>query len=193
VFEAQDGTSYSEWTSGDAAARCGHLSLIKEKTAFDNDLEWSRQAMDDAAGEGNLEVVKWLHAHRREGCTRALLTRAAGGGHLRVVEWCHANQMEGDIGAAIDAAAANGHYNVVDWLRTHSANKRARTGGAGTTSPSATATAAAAAAAATAAAANAPMGMFGTPFGNYTPLNGVSLPRGLPAGGALPHPPEQDG
>jgi tRNA (Thr-GGU) A37 N-methylase len=53
------------------------------------------QAMDYAARYGHLEVVKWLHANRREGCTVHAMDYAAQHGHLELVEWLHHNRTEG--------------------------------------------------------------------------------------------------
>lgn len=41
--------------------------------------------MDGAAGAGYLEVVRWLAANRREGCSKAAFELASAAGHLDVV------------------------------------------------------------------------------------------------------------
>jgi hypothetical protein len=51
--------------------------------------------MDLAAGKGHLEVVKWLHKHRSEGCTTKAMDRAARHGHFEVLRWLHKNRSEG--------------------------------------------------------------------------------------------------
>jgi hypothetical protein len=38
-----------------------------------------------------LEVVKWLHENRTEGCTPYAMHFAAREGHLEVVKWLHQN------------------------------------------------------------------------------------------------------
>jgi hypothetical protein len=43
--------------------------------------------MDYAAYSRHLEVVKWLHANRDEGCTTDAMDDAAANGHTEVVEW----------------------------------------------------------------------------------------------------------
>jgi hypothetical protein len=50
-------STYSNYKSGDLAAKHGYLSLIIERG---NELEFSADAMDWAAGNGHIEVVKWL-------------------------------------------------------------------------------------------------------------------------------------
>lgn len=47
------------------ASQNGHLELLKSDQAK----EFSTSAMDLAAANGHLEVVKWLHENRKEGCT----------------------------------------------------------------------------------------------------------------------------
>lgn len=50
---------------GDLLARNGQLDLLKSGQAK----EFSPAAMDLAAANGHLDVVKWLHENRTEGCT----------------------------------------------------------------------------------------------------------------------------
>ncbi|KAK1930038.1 putative ankyrin repeat protein [Phytophthora citrophthora] len=80
----------------------------------------STDAMDDAAANGYLETVQWLHANRTEGCTTDAMDCAAANGHLDVVKWLQANRSEGITTKAMDGAAANGHLHVVKWLHEHS-------------------------------------------------------------------------
>jgi hypothetical protein len=68
-----------------------------------------------AAGNGHLEVVKWLHLHRPEGCTSAMAA-AAENGHLEVVKWLHLNRPEGCAKLACAYAAKDGHLEIVKWL-----------------------------------------------------------------------------
>jgi ankyrin repeat protein len=73
-------------------------------------------AMDWAAGIGHLEVVKWLHENRQEGCTKTAMDAAAWNGHLEVIKWLHENRKEGCTKKAMDYAAENGQLEVVKWL-----------------------------------------------------------------------------
>ncbi|KAF1772716.1 Ankyrin repeat-containing domain [Phytophthora cactorum] len=52
------------------------------------------RAMDSAASNGHLEMVKWLHEHRDEGCTMDAMNRAAWNGHLDVVKWLHDHERK---------------------------------------------------------------------------------------------------
>ncbi|GAX84523.1 hypothetical protein CEUSTIGMA_g11944.t1 [Chlamydomonas eustigma] len=88
----------------------------------------TRYAMDDAARDGHLDVVIWLHFNRTEGCTENAMDKAARYGHLDVVKWLHENRTEGCTRYAMDDAAANGHLDVVIWLhlnRTEGCTKNA--------------------------------------------------------------------
>ena len=79
----------------------------------------STLAMDYAAGNGYLEVVKWLHENRSEGCTTDAMDLAAFYGNLEIVKWLHENRSEGCTTKAMDrvgSAAGNGHLEVVKWL-----------------------------------------------------------------------------
>lgn len=58
-------------------------------------------AMDGAAAMGHLEVVKWLHARRSEGCTMRALDGAIANNHFDVMEWLFANRSDGFSLAAL--------------------------------------------------------------------------------------------
>ena len=69
-----------------------------------------------AAMNGHLEVVKWLHEFRSEGCTKDAINLAACNGHLEVMKWLHENRTEGRTKWAMSYAASNGHLEIVKWL-----------------------------------------------------------------------------
>ncbi|TYZ58503.1 hypothetical protein PybrP1_010462 [[Pythium] brassicae (nom. inval.)] len=73
----------------------------------------STQAINGAAENGHLKIVKWLHEHRSEGCSTYTMDRAASNGRLEIVQWLHANRTEGCTTVAMDKAARNGHFEVV--------------------------------------------------------------------------------
>ena len=58
--------------------------------------------MNRAAWYGHLDVVRWLHGHRTEGCTQQAMNMAAKGGHLKVVQFLHNYQGEGCTYNAMD-------------------------------------------------------------------------------------------
>ncbi len=47
--------------------------------------------MNLAAANGHIEVVKWLHENRKEGCTEHAMKWAAQNGHFEVVKFLHKN------------------------------------------------------------------------------------------------------
>jgi phage tail protein X len=72
--------------------------------------------MDYAASYGHLDIVKWLHENRTEGCTEQAMNLAASYGHLDIIIYLHTNRTEGCTFRAIDYAAAHGHLEVVKFL-----------------------------------------------------------------------------
>ncbi|EGZ17080.1 hypothetical protein PHYSODRAFT_331097 [Phytophthora sojae] len=73
-------------------------------------------AMDEAAANGYLDVVKWLHANRSEVCSSNAMDFAAKRGQLKIVQWLHANTAAGCTTAAMDLAAAGGNMKTLEWL-----------------------------------------------------------------------------
>jgi hypothetical protein len=69
-----------------------------------------------AAKYGHLEVIKWLHVNRTEGCTYWAMNYAAEHGHLEVVKWLRVNRTESCTYWAMHGAAENGHLEVIKWL-----------------------------------------------------------------------------
>ena len=79
-------------------------------------LHLTKSTMDLAATNGYLEIVKWLHANKKEGCTTDAMDWAADNNHLEIVKWLHLNRHEGCTTYAMDYAAANNHLEMVKWL-----------------------------------------------------------------------------
>jgi hypothetical protein len=69
-----------------------------------------------AAGKGRVDIVQWLHEHCGGGCTSFAMNQAARNGHLEVVRFLHENRLEGCTTKAMDSACANGHLAVVKFL-----------------------------------------------------------------------------
>ncbi|GMF25643.1 unnamed protein product [Phytophthora fragariaefolia] len=67
--------------------------------------------MDAAAACGHLDVVKWLHLYRTEGCTTTAMDLAAANGHLEIVKWLHSHRIEGCTTAAMDNSATR-HFHA---------------------------------------------------------------------------------
>jgi hypothetical protein len=60
------------------AAYHGYFGLIKNS----NNLSFSKYTMACAARNGHLEIIKWLHQNRTEGCTTDAIDFASKGGYL---------------------------------------------------------------------------------------------------------------
>ena len=96
------------------AAQEGHLDMVR--LLHERGWGCTRQAMDSAAGEGHLDVVVWLHENRTEGCSTQAMDSAAMCGHMDMVLWLHENRNEGCTSSAMDHAASNGYLHIVTWL-----------------------------------------------------------------------------
>ena len=100
----------------DGLAGRGFLPLVH--SLHERDLECSTNAMDEAAANGHLKVVQFLHLNRTEGCTVDALDGAIRNGHLDVVRFLLEHRTEGTSPSILDAAAANGHFYVVQYLHS---------------------------------------------------------------------------
>ena len=82
---------------------------------------WSASNMDVAAENGQLEVVKWLHENRTEGCTEKAMGWAAYNGHLEVVKWLYENDAESRKKScttnSIICAYNGDHFDIANWLQ----------------------------------------------------------------------------
>lgn len=50
--------------------------------------------MESTAAGGHLDVVRFLHLNRQEGCTTGALRRSAPGGHYGTFKWLQENRNE---------------------------------------------------------------------------------------------------
>lgn len=72
--------------------------------------------MDNAAANGHLEIIKYLHENRYEGCTTAAIDNAASNNHLEVVKWLYENRKEGCTNKGSERAAKKGYIDIVIFL-----------------------------------------------------------------------------
>lgn len=108
-------SKYKKGKEVEGAAKSGNIEDIIFFTKNLSDRNFTMATMDAAASNGHLEVVKWLHENRIEGCSSAMYY-AALNGHLEVVKWLHENRNEGDILWAITIALAYSRQNIIDYL-----------------------------------------------------------------------------
>jgi hypothetical protein len=74
--------------------------------------------MNRAAMSGHFAIIKWLHMHRREGCSSAAIDNAAGIGRLDIIQWLDAHYASGCTSRAMSGAAFNGHLDVILFLES---------------------------------------------------------------------------
>lgn len=96
--------------------RNGHIEMVRWMTEHCAFAECTPDAMDTAAGAGDLRMVRYLHESRSEGCTTKVMDAAAGGGHFQVVLYLHANRSEGCTSLAFTQAFLSGHLEILRWL-----------------------------------------------------------------------------
>ena len=79
-----------------------YLGLIKTVSLFPKIAHYvydhKKYTLDWYARHGYLEIVKWLHLNRTEGCTKAAMDWAEKKGHTEIVEWLHQNSTYQSIG-----------------------------------------------------------------------------------------------
>ncbi|KYR03033.1 hypothetical protein DLAC_00523 [Tieghemostelium lacteum] len=94
----------------DNAATNGNLKLLKF-LHYNTNQGCSTNAMDN----GSLEVVKFLHENRSEGCT----TYAMDNGSLEVVKFLHENRSEGCSIEALNKPDKSKYQEVLQYLLTN--------------------------------------------------------------------------
>ncbi|EGZ24389.1 hypothetical protein PHYSODRAFT_487528 [Phytophthora sojae] len=117
-LESNRGSCSATARAMNGAASNGHLGMVKWLDE-DRDDGCTGDAMNRAAWNGHLEVVKWLHEHRTEGCTQQAMNMAAKGGHLEIVQFLHEQRREGCTYNAMDWAAHENHLEIVQWLHAN--------------------------------------------------------------------------
>ncbi|CAM9167820.1 unnamed protein product [Scytosiphon promiscuus] len=80
------------------------------------DMNFSHRAVDWAAAQGHLEVVRWLLETRDEGCTVSAVDGACWNGHDDTARWLVCKWGQTGSKRAIDYAASNGRLELVRWL-----------------------------------------------------------------------------
>jgi len=94
------------------AAENGHLECLKY--LHENRCQWDERACTYAAANGHLECLKYLHENRCQWDERAC-TYAAENGHLDCLKYLHENECPWDE-RACTYAAENGHLDCLKYL-----------------------------------------------------------------------------
>ncbi|RHZ37997.1 hypothetical protein DYB31_009877 [Aphanomyces astaci] len=102
----------------DLAAANGHMRVLKFLDAVVGHEGCTTFAMDVAAHRGDLDVVRYLHAHRNEGCSDQAIMDAAENGHLEVVQFLHTHYplTAHSLTLALTAAAATNRLDVATYI-----------------------------------------------------------------------------
>ncbi len=98
--------------------RKGDLEVLKW-LFFNNKIDYTNtnnNIMDSASKYGHLDIVKFLHENRLEGCTTSAMNYASQNGYLEIVMFLHENRLEGCTTSAMDKAVLNRHLEVVKFL-----------------------------------------------------------------------------
>ncbi|KDO32313.1 hypothetical protein SPRG_02792 [Saprolegnia parasitica CBS 223.65] len=96
------------------AAKMGLLAIVQDLHSRGE--ACTTDAMDQAAANGHLEVVRFLQEHRTEGCSTDAMTLAVANGHVDVVRFFIERRGLSVPCDALDVAAVNGHLELVTYL-----------------------------------------------------------------------------
>jgi len=105
---------WNGWTI-DAAARQGNLEMVKYCVA--NECPIRSSACKDAAGNGHLEVLKYLREEVKAPWDWRTAAWAAGNGHLHILEYLVDRKYDKFDESACTFAAENGHFDCLKYLR----------------------------------------------------------------------------
>ncbi|CAK5030443.1 unnamed protein product [Aphanomyces euteiches] len=98
------------------ANRSGLLDVVKYIHENCPEVQFQQSDMDDAAAVGDLEMVRFLHEHRKEGCTTAAMNSAVYYGHIEVLKFLQQNRSEGCSGRSLRDAIALDNFEMVQYL-----------------------------------------------------------------------------
>ncbi|TMW57955.1 hypothetical protein Poli38472_013429 [Pythium oligandrum] len=100
-------------SAADIAAVRGDLVMLETLFALGSPTsKCTTRAMDGAAEEGHMQVVRYLH-QRDAPCTRRAIDLSARNGHFEIVQYLLLNRQEGCSPFALFWACARGHVEVV--------------------------------------------------------------------------------
>ena len=95
----------------------GGLQLMHQRVDLHDELSDGLCTL--AAGEGQLEILKWLRENDFP-WDEVTYKRATSGGHLAVLQWAHANGCPWDE-ETYSGAAYDGKLEILQWARANSA------------------------------------------------------------------------
>jgi len=105
-----------DWDSGtiNAAARQGNLEMVKYCVA--NECPMYEDACANAAENGHLEILKYLHEEVKAPWNRGTASWAAKNGHLHILEYLVERKFDKYSELACEYAATHGHLDCLKYL-----------------------------------------------------------------------------
>ncbi|EFA80456.1 hypothetical protein PPL_07291 [Heterostelium album PN500] len=70
----------------------------------------------DSAASSSLDIVKFLHFNRTEGCTESAMLNALKAGHIEIFEFLKENRTEGAPNNLIEQLCADGNLAMIQYL-----------------------------------------------------------------------------
>ncbi|TMW58552.1 hypothetical protein Poli38472_010111 [Pythium oligandrum] len=124
LFPSQPSTSTGDqYPLLDVVAKRGDLELLRR---VHNDpigaTMCTFRAMCNAAGQGHVAVMQWLHEHRSEHRDKVteVLTAAAEGDQAAAMEWLHQHyELKDSVAAAYKKTIRSRKFNAMRWLIEH--------------------------------------------------------------------------
>jgi len=106
-----------EWDAGTihAAAEQGNLEMVKY--CAENECPIDKEACAQAAFNGHLDVLKYLHEEAKAPWYSVTASWAAGNGHLHILEYLVERKYDRYDEYACTNAAENGHFDCLKYLR----------------------------------------------------------------------------
>ena len=104
-----------EWDVGTINAAVGQGNLEMVKYCVANECPINRNACAFAAGNGHLEVLKYLREEAKAPWGSWTATRAASNGHLHILEYLVERKFD-ELEDACEFAAKNGHLDCLKYL-----------------------------------------------------------------------------
>ncbi|EFA75784.1 hypothetical protein PPL_10839 [Heterostelium album PN500] len=99
----------------DDAAKKGLIEVVKYLIENTTATTYTSITMDAVAGHGDLEFLKQLH-NKHMNCTAKAMHRAAENGHIEVVRFLHENRTEGCRVYTMEKVVANVDFDVFKYL-----------------------------------------------------------------------------
>jgi hypothetical protein len=106
---------YDKVHIGDVVSGRGWLDVVIWLSGRPSVL-FSKDAIDLAAMNGHLAVVRFLHESHVAGCSTRGVRLAARAGHLDVLEYLYVNQLVEYSTALLEDAVEGGHMNCIEWV-----------------------------------------------------------------------------